>query len=200
MRKLLIASLLVIAAPAANAIPVRYDFTIELSSVGGIPPGTGTGNGSGFVVFDSDLAASSPPAPSGRVGDGNTPFPTIDLSFDWLGLHFDTTNGTLGAIYVDSLGVINGWSIDGLVPPNSCGESFQCVQWGTTDFNVLAAGSSLGGGGTALLTQAGVEGVAIGNVRWNQVEIRNVPEPGTLGLMALGVFGAVLRRRKALRA
>jgi hypothetical protein len=197
MRKLLIASLLALAAPAANAIPVRYDFTITLSSVGGTQPGTGTANGGGFVVFDNALAALG--APGGRVGDMSTPLPTIDLSFDWLGLHFDTTNGTLGALYLDSFGAITGWSIDALTPTPGC--TYQCVQWGSTDFNVLAANaSSIGGNGTALLSQAGVNGVAIGNVSWIQTEIRSVPEPGTLGLMALGVFGAALRRRKALHA
>jgi hypothetical protein len=197
MRKLLIASLLALAAPAANAIPVRYDFTITLSSVHGTQPGTGTANGGGFVVFDDALAALG--VPGGRVGDMNTPLPTIDLSFDWLGMHFDATNGTLGALYLDSLGGISGWSIDGLTPTPGC--SFQCVQWGSTDFNILGANpSSVGGNGTALLSQAGVNGVAVGNVSWIQTEIRSVPEPGTLGLMALGVFGAALRRRKALQA
>jgi len=195
MRKLLFAALLALAAPAANAIPVRYDFTITLASVHGTQPGTGTANGGGFVVFDNDLAALG--APGGRVGDMHTPLPTIDLAFDWLGLHFDATSGTLGALYLDSLGGINGWSIDGLTPTPGC--TFQCVQWGSTDFNVLGNGR-LGGGGIALLSQAGINGAAIGNVSWTQTEIRNVPEPGTLGLMALGVFGAALRRRRTLQA
>jgi len=198
MRALFAVSLLALVAPAANAIPVRYDFSITLTSVQGTQPGTGNANGSGFVVFDSDLAALG--VPSGRVGDLNTPLPTLDLSFDWLGMHFDATNGTLGALYLDSFGAINGWSIDGLLPANACGPAFQCVQWGTSDFNILAHGSALGGGGIALLTQAGVNGVAIGNVSWTVSEVRNVPEPGTLGLLALGMFGAALRRRKALRA
>ena len=73
------------------------------------------------------------------------------------------------------------------------------MAWGTTDFNVLANGL-VGGGGIALLSQAGVQGVAVGSVSWTQTDIRNVPEPGTLGLMALGVLGAALRRRKTLQA
>jgi hypothetical protein len=199
MRKFLIASLLVLAASSANAIPVRYDFTITLDNIQGTQPGSGSSNGSGFVVFDDALAIGGPPG--GLVGDMNTPLPTIDLSFDWFGMHFDETNGTLGGLYLDSFGAITGWSIDGLVPPNSCGNSFQCVQWGTTDFSLLAANASvIGGTGTALLTQAGVNGVAVGNVLWIQTPVSSVPEPATLGLMLLGVAGAAFRRRKASRA
>jgi hypothetical protein len=71
------------------------------------------------------------------------------------------------------------------------------VQWGTNDFSLLA---SEGGGGSALLTKSGVFGVAIGSVSWSRTLIREVPEPGTLGLMALAFAGLLLGRRKAQRA
>lgn len=193
MRTLLAVSLLALAVPAAHAVPIRYDFTISLSSTQGTAPGTGSADGSGYVVFDTDLAAG---APAPRVGDMNTPLPTIDLAFDWLGIHFDETNGTLGALYVNGLGGIDGWSIDGIVPPNSCSPAFQCVQWGTTDFNILAFGGT-SGSGTALLTQSGVQGVAIGNVSWR---VSSVPEPGTMGLMALALGGMALVRRRRSQA
>src|SRR4051812_30620273 len=196
MRTLLATLLLVLAVPAAQATPIRYDFTISMNNVQGTQPGTGTADGSGYVVFDTDLAIG---APAPRLGDMNTPLPTIDLAFDWLGIHFDATSGTLGALYVDGLGGITGWSIDGIVPPNSCGDSFQCVQWGTTDFNVLGSGSS-SGTGIALLTQAGVNGVAVGNVSWRTGVVTSVPEPATFGLMALALGGMSLVRRRRLQA
>lgn len=194
MRKLMITAFLALAATAANAIPVRYDFTIKLSSVQGTKPGTGTADGYGYVVFDDALAAGG--TPGGSVGNMSTPLPTLDLSFDWLGMHFDETTGTLGNIYLNSSGGISGWSIDAFTPTPGC--TFQCVQWGSTDFSVLAAngGTAAPGNGTALLTQAGVNGVAIGNVSWT----KTVPEPATLGLMLMGVAGAALRRRKLRKA
>jgi hypothetical protein len=194
MRKLMITAFLALSATAANAIPVRFDFTLALSSVQGTQPGSGTANGSGFVVFDDALAAGG--TPGGVVGDMSTPLPTLDLAFDWLGMHFDESTGTLGRIYLNSLGGISGWSIDAFTPSPGC--TFQCVQWGSTDFNVLAAngGGSAPGTGIALLTQAGVNGVAIGNVSWT----KSVPEPATLGLMLMGVAGAALRRRKLRQA
>lgn len=191
MRRFLALSLLALAVPAAHATPVRYDFAISLSYSYGTQPGSGSADGSGFVIFDTDLAAG---APASRIGDMNTPLPTIALSFDWLDMHFDETNAALGALYVDGFGGILGWSLDGLVAPNLCRPAFQCVQSGTSDFNILAFGTSTGIG-AALLTQQGVDGVAIGWVNWNQV--RDVPEPASFGLLALGIAGFTLRRRKA---
>jgi len=197
MRSLKAVLLLALAIPAAHAVPIRYDFAISLSSVQGTQPGTGSADGAGYVVFDTDLA-SGVTAP--RVGDLNTPLPTLDLSFDWLGIHFDESNATLGALYLGGPGNITGWSIDGVVARNLCPDAFQCVQWGTTDFNILAFGN-LAGSGSALLTQSGVNGVAIGSVSWRLGEINRVPEPGTLGLLALALGGTMLvRRRRAARA
>jgi hypothetical protein len=194
MRILLVASLLALVAPAANATPIRYDFTISLMQTAGTLPGTGTGNGSGFVVFDSDLAALVPGG--GQLGNLNTPLPTLDLSFDWLGLHFDNSSGTLSTVTFDALGNPLAWDIDNVLPANSCMNSFRCVQWGTDDFSLLA---SPGGGGTALLTQSGVSGVAIGGVSWSRGQILPVPEPGTFTLLALCLAALLIGRRKLLR-
>jgi hypothetical protein len=194
MRVLLAACLIVLCAPAANATPIRLDFTISLAQAVGTLPGTGTADGGGYVVFDTDLSAL---ASGGNLGDLNTPLPTIDLSFDWLGAHFDSTSGTLSHVTFDSFGNPLAWDIDNVLPHNLCMNNFRCVQWGTDDFSVLA---TQGGGGSALLTQTGVFGVAIGSVSWTRGEIQSVPEPGTLALMALGFAGLLLTgRRKLLR-
>ena len=60
MRRILALSLLALAVPAAHAGAIRYDFEISLAHVLGTQPGTGTADGSGFFVFDSDLALGSP--------------------------------------------------------------------------------------------------------------------------------------------
>jgi hypothetical protein len=196
MRTCLFALLLVTGIPAANAMPVRFDFTVSLRADPGIEtgtlPGSGTADGFGYVVFDNDLFALADG--TGTVGDYNNPLPTIDLSFDWLGLHWDETNAALGVLNLDSLGNLNFWSIDAVVPANSCTRNFLCVQWATTDFNVLVSGNF----GTALLTQQGVSGVAIGNVSAVSTPVEvPVPEPGTFGIMALGLAGVWLLRRKS---
>jgi len=193
MRIFFAVALIALIAPAANATPIRYDFTISLEQAVGTLPGTGSADGSGFVMFDSDLAALAPGG--GQIGDLNTPLPTLDLSFDWLGLHFGSSTGTLSTVTFDSFGDPLAWDIDNVLPANLCMNSFRCVQWGTNDFSLLA---SQGGSGSALLTQSGVYGVAIGRVSW--VRAIPVPEPGTVGLLALAFVALLFSRRKALRA
>jgi hypothetical protein len=194
MRALLAVTLIALLAPAANATPIRYDFTISFIQGVGTLPGTGTGNGSGFVVFDDALAALVPGG--GQLGNLNTPLPTLDLSFDWLGLHFGNSSGTLSTVTFDALGNPLAWDIDNIVSRNLCMNSFRCVQWGTDDFSLLA---SAGGGGSALLTQSGVNGVAIGSVAWSRGQVLAVPEPGTFALLAIGLAGLLVGRRKLLR-
>jgi hypothetical protein len=190
MRALLAVSLIALFAPAANATPIRYDFSLSLVQAVGTLPGNGSTNGSGYVVFDTDLAVL---ATGGKLGDLNTPLPTIDLSFDWLGQHFDALSGTLSTVTFDGFGNPLAWDIDNIVPRNACVNNFRCVQWGTDDFSLLA---SPGGGGSALLTQTGVYGVAIGSVSWVRAELKSVPEPGIFGLMTISLVGLWLARRK----
>jgi len=190
MRALLAVSLIALLAPAANATPIRVDFTVSLSQALGSVPGTSYANGGGYLVFDTDLAI---PAQGGQFGFQNTSLPTLDLSFDWLGQHFDSSSGALTNVTFDPSGNLFAWEIDNVLP-DLCG--FRCVQWGTSDFTLLAFG---GGSGAALLTQSGSVGLAIGNVSWTRGQIEAVPEPGTLVLMALGIAGLLIGRRKLLR-
>lgn len=194
MRPLLAICLLALAAPAANAIPVRYDFTISLLDTQGTFPISGSTTGSGYVVFDTSL--SSLANASGRVGDGNTPLPTYDISFDWLGMHWGAANAALGELWFSG-DVLTGWNIDALLSPNTCQPAFRCVQWGTSDFTVTGSGS---GYGTALLTRAGTHGVAIGTARWSSPREVSVPEPAALGLLGAAFAGLGLLRRRQIRA
>ena len=183
MRALLAVSLIALFAPAANATPIQVDFTVSLTQALGAVPGTATPGGSGYVVFDSGIA---------NQAGFDTSLVPLDFSFDWLGQHFDTSSGALSNVLFDSSGNLLAWELDNVLP-NLCG--FRCVQWGTSDFTLLGFGNGIGGG-AALLTQAGSVGVAIGNVSWTQKYLHSVPEPETLGLMALGLAGLLLNRRK----
>ena len=191
MRSLAALCLVALAAPAAHAVPVRYDFTITLAEIQGTFPISGPTSGSGYVVFDTSLASLA--APTGQVGNKNTPLPTYDLSFDWLGMHWGAGNATLGNLKFSG-GQVSQWSIDAILTPNACQPAFLCVQWGTNDFTVTGYS---GGAGTALLTRVGSHGVAIGNARWSKPYEVSVPEPGALALLvaALACVG-IARRRK----
>jgi hypothetical protein len=194
MRSLAALCLVALAAPAAHAIPVRYDFTISLADTQGTFPISGPTTGSGYVVFDTSLRSLA--NASGQVGDKNAPLPTYDISFDWLGMHWGVANATLGNLKYNG-DLLSNWSIDAVLSPNSCRPAFQCVQWGTNDFTVT--GSS-GGAGTALLTRVGSNGVAIGTARWSKPYPVSVPEPATLGMLAAALVGLALFRRRQIRA
>jgi hypothetical protein len=173
----------VLLAPmSALAVPITVDFTITNvsaytgSSYNGYALG-GTTNGS--FTFDDALGTFETPS------SGNA---AIDLSLNWLGASFDESNTQIWQLRFDSLGALTGWALGGA----NC--AFNCVYSNGPNDLYVTGGAPYNG--TSAGHVEGVNGWMIGSVRSWSARPASVPEPGTLGLLGIGLLGAAAARRK----
>lgn len=176
-----------IAAPAAQATPVTYDFTVEF-----VPfwsgPLQGAPNETGSFTFDSS-----------SITPGTTNYaPGLLTSLDFWhnGIHYDETTANTGYLYFGPDGDL--WNFvfgtNCSVVTHDCYEDLGTNQWsarfGLNGF-IFAHPSSNQNVWTANVTFALVPYIP-------PEDPTSVPEPGTLGLFGLGalIIGVGLARRR----
>jgi len=173
----------VLLAPASVlAVPITVDFTITNSSayIGSTYNGYavgGTTNGS--FTFDDAL---------GTFENASAGSAAIDLSLNWLGASFDESNTQIWQLRFDSLGALTGWALGGA----NC--AFNCINSaGPSDLYVTGGAPY---NGTSAGHVEGVNGWMVGSVTSWSSHPASVPEPGTLGLLGVGLLAASAARRK----
>jgi hypothetical protein len=176
------------AAPAAQATPVTYNFTVAFPDDPLFGPLAGAGDETGSFTFDSSIIMT------GSVTGLNL---LTDLDFWHNGIHYDETTANTGS--VGYLTFDAGGNLVGMNFGNDCR-----VEWASCSAapmtNGWAATSCCGGF---------VYGTPdTGSVWWGELAYAlvpyvppvSVPEPGALGIMTagLGLLTVMYRRRRLL--
>lgn len=179
------------AAPlSAHAAPITIDFNIT-STVPNASYAAGV-LGSGFFTFDDALM---PASGTGHIGNSIFGVPTLDLSFDWFGTHFDETNAGISTLWFAN-GSLSDWWIGGTYAAPICGLGrYSCVHSAGTSADFMLV-SSNGGGSMNDGVHNGI-GSGYGTLNWS-VRSTSVPEPGLLSLLGVALAGLAALRRKMI--
>jgi hypothetical protein len=173
-----IAVLGVLSATAANATPVKYDFTVTATS----GPLDGTVSHGTFSYDSSSIVPGGTNQQSGLL---------TALSFTWNGTHYDATTANTGRLGFDSAGNLTNFLIGNHCQTNACNIG------GVTDKWVILVD---GFDQFVYTVPEWLNSAYFGGLTFSPAATP-VPEPAALGLFGFGalLIGAFagLRRRMA---
>lgn len=169
-RSLALGLVLGCAGTAAQAIPIAYDFTVTAND----GPLAGTSS-SGFFTFDDGVI----PGGGGLVSATGL---LTDLAFSWNGIAYTEATANTGWLTFDAAGILISFGFG-----NNCSAGTCTILGGTNQWFATPALF-----GYAMQGQSGIW--TAGTMAFR---LRQVVEPGTLGMLGLALLGLAVSRRRA---
>ena len=171
---LALAAVAIFVVPAAEATPVTYDFTVNVT---GGPLAGNVQNGS--FSYDSSSVVS------GGFNSASGLLTAFDFTFN--GITYGASTANTGSLGFDSAGNLTSFFIS-----SSCISLGCTFAPGTDNFTVTPGGNGF------IYSTATFNDFAFGDVTYALAGMR-VPEPGTLGLFGFGLLLGGLAARRQLK-